>query len=143
MKSATDKTVIIRCGNHWLLTDDTRTKAEWVSDRALASRHTPKWAARFAVDHLKQFNSRVEVFTIHAAQQLADRERHDRLRSTYFYAVEAEVRRLAPRIDFYIRGVGCPAYCFAVDTNFEAGIPATKAARAFLKNYKRRKGIKA
>lgn len=34
------KSTVIRCGNHWLMTDDILTQVEWVSDRSLASRHT-------------------------------------------------------------------------------------------------------
>ncbi len=142
MKSAADKTAVIRSGNHWLLTDDIRTKTDWVSDRALASRHTPEWAQRFAADRAKQ-NQRVEVFTVEEAQALADRERNARLRTAYYYALESEVRRLAPRVDFYIKGCGCDAWVYAVDPNFAAGIPVAKAARNFVRSYKRRKGIKS
>lgn len=134
------QTCIIRCGNHWLLTDDVRTKIDWVSDRALASRHTPKWAARFARDMLKR-NTRVDLFTVDEAQALADRERRDRLRTAYFYALESEVRRLAPRVDFYIKGCGCEAWVYAVDPNFVAGVPFKKAARDFVRSYKQRKGL--
>lgn len=133
----TVKNYVIRCGNHWLLTDDICTKVVWIRDRATASRHTHEWARRFAAAELKE-NRRVEVWTVEEAQALADADRLRRLRDAYFYALESEVTRLAPDIDFHIPGVGCAAYCFAVDSNFAAGITVHAAARVFLKNYKRR-----
>lgn len=137
MSYGPEKRFVIRCGNHWLLTDEMRTKIEWIDDRAMASRHTLKWANGFAADELKE-NRRVDIFTVENAQALADDQRKCRLRAAYFYALEAEVMRLAPDIDFHIPGVGCAAYCFAVDPNFAAGVTVQDAARVFLKNYKRR-----
>lgn len=136
------KNYVIRFGNHWLLTDNVRTKIDWVSDRATASRHTRKWVDRFAADYA-QDHKRVEVYTVEQAQAEADQERQRKLRTAYFYALESEVKRLAPDIDFYIPGVGCAAYCFAVDPNFAAGVTVQAAARVFLKNYKRRKRVPA
>ena len=131
------KNYIIRCGNHWLLTDEVCTKVDWISDRAIASRHTREWANRFAADRLKQ-NSRVDIFTVENAQALANDERKCKLRSAYYYAMEAEINRLAPDIDFMIPGCGCCAWAYAVDPNFGAGVTVQAAARVFLKNYKRR-----
>jgi hypothetical protein len=131
------KSTVIRCGNHWLMTDDILTQVEWVSDRALASRHTRQWAQRFARTMHKR-NCRVELFTVAEAQALADRERQQRLRAAYFYALESEVRRLAPDTDYYIPGCGCAAYCYAVDGNFAAGVPAAKAAAEFVRTHKGR-----
>lgn len=134
------KDTIIRFGNHWLLTDDVRTKVEWVSDRALASRHTRRWAERFS---RAKCHSRADLFTPEEAQALADRERQQRLRAAYFYALESEVRRLAPDTDYYIPGCGCAAYCFAVDPNFARGIRATTAAAGFVRAHKGRPYRKA
>jgi hypothetical protein len=133
------KRFVIRFGNHWLLTDDVRTREEWVADRALASRHTREWAKQFAADYATDRKC-VEVFTVEEVEALTERERRDRLRSAYFYALEAEIQQLAPDIDFYAPGVGCAAYCFAVDPNFGDGVTAQAAARVFLKNYRRRMG---
>lgn len=58
--------------------------------------------------------------------------------AAYFYALESEVRRLAPDTDYYIPGCGCAAYCFAVDGNFAAGVPAAKAAAEFVRTHKGR-----
>lgn len=129
------KNTVIRFGNHWLMTDDTQTLIQWVTDRALASRHTRQWAERFS---RAKCHGRADLFTPEEAQALADRERHDRLRAAYFYALESEVRRLAPDRDFYVPGLGCASYCFAVDPNFARGIPATTAAAEFVRTNKGR-----
>jgi hypothetical protein len=136
MKSKPTDT-LIHCGNHRLFTDDMQTEVKWIEDRAVASRHTRQWAKRFARKMLKK-NTRVELFTVAEAQALADRERQQRLRAAYFYALESEVRRLAPDTDYSIPGCGCAAWCFAVDGNFAAGVPAVKAAAEFVRTHKGR-----
>jgi hypothetical protein len=130
--------IVIRCGNHWLLTDTVATQVEWITDRALASRHTRRWAELFARKMLLQRNTRVDLFTVEEAQALADRERQQRLRAAYFYAIESEVRRLAPHTDYFIPGVGCCSWAFIVDANFAVGIPAAKAAAEFVRTRKGR-----
>lgn len=131
------KSTVIRCGNHWLLTDDMQTKVDWIEDRAVASRHTREWAQRFSRAMLKR-NTRVELFTVEEVQALADRERQDKLRAAYFYALDAEVRRLAPDTSYYIPGVGCSSVCFAAHDNYARGIPAAQAAAEFVRTHKGR-----
>lgn len=128
---------VIRCGNHWLLTDEMQTQIQWITDRAIASRHTRQWAERFARAMLKR-NGRVELFSVEEAQELADRERNERLRTAYFHALNSEVSRLAPDTSYYIPGVGCSAVCFAANENYARGIPAAKAAAEFVRTHKGR-----
>lgn len=131
------RNTVIRCGNHWLLTDDMQTQIQWITDRATASRHTRAWAQRFARKMLQR-NCRVGLFTVEEAQELADRDRQQRLRASYYYALESAVRRLAPDVDYYIPGVGCASYAFAVDPAFARGIPAEHAAAEFVRTHKGR-----
>jgi hypothetical protein len=130
-----DQNYIVQYGNEWLQTDDNTTKIAWVDERAEASHHTLKWAENFQKRMALEFK-RVHILTVEEAMKEARTRCQQQLRSAYFYALEAEVRRLAPGVDFYIKGVGCAAYCFAVDGSFAEGITAAKAARRFLKEYK-------
>lgn len=129
------KVCIVRYGNVWLQTDDIATKIDWVNERAEASLHTRQWAENFK-ERMRLEHKTVSVYTLADAMEEARKRCQQNLRSAYFYALQAEVHRLAPDVDFHIKGVGCAAYCFHVDGNFANGVPAVKAARAFLKEYK-------
>jgi hypothetical protein len=136
-KTMTDnKDCVVQYGNVWLQTDDITTKINWVDERAEASYHTREWAERFQ-ERMRLESKRVHILTVEEAMKQARDRCQQQLRAAYFYAVEAEVRRLHPNVSFHIKGVGCAAWCFIVDINFAKGVPVEKAVRKFLKEYKR------
>jgi hypothetical protein len=127
-----EKNCILQYGNDWLLTDDLQTEIKHVGDRCVASRHTEEWAKQFQVQQLRCGHN-YYILTTEAAAKNAERERDQKLRSTYFYAFDAEVRRLAPDEDFYIKGVGCSAVCFGFEPYFFAQkMTAKEAAKDWL-----------
>ena len=60
-----ERTHVIRCGNHWLQSDDHRTDPKWV-DLAHATLHTKAWCDEYAEVQLK-LNTRVEVVPVGVA----------------------------------------------------------------------------
>lgn len=132
---ADEKDCVVQYGNVWLQTDDITTQIKWVDERAEASLHSRKWAENFQARMQSEFR-RVHVLSFQEAISEGRSRCQQNLRAAYFYALEAEVRRLAPGVDFHVEGVGCSAYCFAVDGNFAKAVPAVNAAEAFLKEYK-------
>jgi hypothetical protein len=128
---------VIRYGNSWLLTDDMVTKVEWVDDRSIASLHQLEWAEQFRDKMAKEFKT---VQIINAADAINDAraESTRRLKSAYAYAFEAEIRRLAPDVNFHVSGLGCAAYWFGHDVPFANKVPVEKAAAEWLADYKKR-----
>ena len=127
------KDYVIQYGNCWLMTDDMQTEIKWVNDRAEASNHTYIWAMHFE-KQMKKEGKTVYIMTLIEALKKATQYRFQELRSFYFYAIQAEVIRLLPGVDF--DGVsGAPPYAFSVDPAFAKGIPAKIAALNFVIDY--------
>ncbi len=82
---------LIRFGNHWLMTDVHLTKVEWIEDRAVASRHSYKWACDFRTDMLRQHKT-VKLILERDVEKMATDERHRRLKAAWLYAFEETVR---------------------------------------------------
>lgn len=81
----------IRYGNQWLLTDDHATEIQWVSDRAIASRHTKSWALKFQSAIAADFKT-VELFPPDRLEGLTKFERESRLKRAWLARFEQEVR---------------------------------------------------
>lgn len=132
---------MIRYGNHWLLTDNMVTKVEWVDDLSVASLHQLEWAERFR-DKMATECKTVTIINAADAIREAREESTRKLRSAYAYAFEAEIRRLAPDVNFHVPGLGCAAYWFGHDVPFANDVPVEKAAAEWLTDYKRRNPTK-
>ena len=133
-----EKNMVVLHGNHWLMADDKQlTKAEWTTDLGQASLHTESWVRKFIHD-----DRAMETMPFSEALAMLRRSRDERLRANYFSAFEHEIRRLAPDIDFYIKGVGCCAYHFGWEEYRARGLKPVTAAKRFIKAYKLRMGRK-
>ena len=85
-----DRTHVIRCGNHWLQSDDHRTDPKWV-DLAHATLHTKAWADEYAALQLK-LNTRVEVIPVDVAITGERQVGLEKVKSAWLYKFEDLVR---------------------------------------------------
>lgn len=123
----TVKEYVIRCGNHWLQTDDHLTKPEW-THLAQATLHTKKWAEDFAKSQLK-LNTRVEVILATKAIEDEREAGLQKVRSRWNSAFEDLVRQTF--IGYTTDGlwVNCHMY-------FSMGITVPDAVERFGKSLK-------
>ncbi len=88
------RTYVVQCGNHFLQTDDHRTKVEW-THLARASRHTKEWAEKFVLDYRREANTIAHVIPLADAQESEYNQGLEQVKTHWTYAFEARVREIA------------------------------------------------